>query len=71
MNLDELEEALGEILSSAFHIEVDKRGQLVILTGLRKEDDGELVDIEEDEDEDPDFDSDFEPLEEEDSEDDE
>jgi len=67
-NIEELEEALEEILGSGFQIETDNHGQLVIYTGLRQDDDGSLVDFEgdEDEEEDPDFDPDFEPIEEED-----
>lgn len=66
MNIDDLEEALSDILPAGFQIETNSRGQVVIYTGLRQDDDGELVEIEEDVDEDPDFDPDFEPLEEED-----
>ncbi len=69
MNLDELEESLAEILPTGFQIEVDKHGQLIVFTGLRKDDDGELIDFEPDEDDDPDFDPDFESLEDEDEED--
>jgi hypothetical protein len=65
MNLDELEESLAEFLPSGFQIEVNKHGQLIILTGLRKDDDGELVDFEPEEDEDLEFDPEFEPLEDE------
>lgn len=65
MNLEELEEALEEVLPNGFQIETDNHGQIIIYTGLRQDDDGELVDFEAEE-EDPDFDPDFEPLEEED-----
>jgi hypothetical protein len=65
MNLEELEEALEEVLPNGFQIETDNHGQIIIYTGLRQDDDGELVDFEGEE-EDPDFDPDFEPLEEED-----
>lgn len=68
-NIEELEEALEEILGSGFQIETDNHGQIIIYTGLRRDDDdGSLVEFEgdDDEDEDPDFDPDFEPLEEED-----
>jgi len=66
MNLDDLEEALADILPSNFSIERDKHGQLIILTGFRQDDDGELVDFRSfDDEEDDDFDPDFEPLEEE------
>lgn len=68
MNLDDLEEALAEILPPGFQIETNKRGQLVIFTGLRVDDDGEIEDFESDEGDDgdgPDLDGgDFEPLEE-------
>lgn len=70
MNMEELEEALEGILPTGFHIETDNHGQIIIQTGLRQDDDGELVDFEEPE-EDPDFDSDFEPLEDEDQDEDE
>lgn len=68
MNIEELEEELEVILPAGFSIETDRNGEIVIRTGLRQDDDGELVDFdgEEDEDEDPDFDPDFEPLEDED-----
>jgi hypothetical protein len=67
MNIEELEEALEEILPAGFQIETDNHGQLIIYTGLSQDDDGELVDFEGEEDEeDPDFDPDFEPIEEED-----
>ena len=70
MNLDDLEEALAEILPSGFQIETDNHGQIVIYTGLTRDDDGDLVDFEgEEDDEDPDFDPDFEPIEEEDEDD--
>jgi len=65
MNIEELEEALEEILPAGFQIETDNRGQLIIYTGLRQDDDGELVDFDDD-DVDPDADPDFEPLEDED-----
>lgn len=65
MNLEELEEALEEVLPNGFQIETDNHEQIIIYTGLRQDDDGELVDFEGEE-EDPDFDPDFEPLEEED-----
>lgn len=66
MNIEELEEALEEIFPNGFHVETAENGELIIRTGLRQDDDGELVDFDGDEDEeDPDFDPDFEPLEEE------
>lgn len=67
MNIEELEEALEEILPGKFHLETDTNGQIIIFTGLTQDDDGELVDyVDEDEEEDEDFDPDFEPLDEED-----
>ena len=72
MTLEELEEALEEILTNGFEIDVDSNGQIVIYTGLCQNEDGDLVEFEgdeDDEDEDDDFDSEFEPLEEEDDED--
>ncbi len=64
MNIEELEEALEEVLPNGFQIETDNHGQLIIYTGLRQDDDGELVDFVDEDEEDPDFDPDFEPLEE-------
>ncbi len=61
MNLEELEEVLSEVLPAGFQIETDKNGQIVILTHLHQDDDGELVDFDSDE-EDEDFDPDFESL---------
>lgn len=60
MNIEDLEEALDELFPERnFSIETDNHGQIVIYTGLRQEDDGELVtfDLEEDEDYDPDTES--------------
>jgi len=62
MNIDELEEALGEILPTRFQIGSDENGQLIIYTGLTQDDDGDLVDYEDEDDEDDDIDPDFEPL---------
>lgn len=70
MTLEELEEALEEILTAGFEIETDNNGQIVIYTGLCQNEDGDLVEFDGEEDEeDDDFDPDFEPLEEEDDED--
>ena len=69
MNLEELEEALEEVFPNGFQIETDNHGQIIIYTGLRQDDDGELVDFEGDEDED--VDPDFEPLEDEEDDDEE
>ena len=61
MNIEELEEALSDILeSSSFSVETDSHGQVIIYTGLSLDDNGELVDFEP-----PDEDSDFELLEDE------
>lgn len=65
MNIEELEDALEDILPAGFRIETDDHGQLIIMTGLAQDDDGDLVDFEVDEDEDLDVDPDFEPLEDE------
>ena len=54
MNLDDLEEALEDVLPSGFHIERDNHGQIIIMTGLRQDEDGELVDYVRDEDEEDD-----------------
>jgi hypothetical protein len=67
MNIDELEEMLTDILPvSTFKVVAGKGGQIVIYTGLKQDDDGELVDLSDDDELDEEFDSDFEPLEEED-----
>lgn len=68
MNLEELEEELGNVLPGGFSIETAENGELIIRTGLREDDDGELVDFDgDDEDEeDEDADPDFEPLDDED-----
>jgi hypothetical protein len=66
MNIEELEEALEDILPAGFQIETDPHGQLIIFTGLAQDEDGELTDFEGDEEEDLEVDPDFEPLEEED-----
>jgi hypothetical protein len=63
MNLEELEEELERVLPPGFQIEKDSKGQIVILTNLIQDEDGELVSFDGD-DEDPDFDPDFEPLDE-------
>jgi hypothetical protein len=68
MNVEELEEALEDILPKGFRLE-DRNGQIVIFTGLSEDEDGELVDFvdeDEDDEDDPDFDPDFKPLEDED-----
>ena len=60
-NLEELEEALSEILPRGFTIETDDNGQLVIYTGLSSDEDGELMEFEGDEDDD-DLDTDDDDL---------
>ena len=64
MTIEELEEALSEVLPG-FSIETDNSGELIIHTGLREDEDGDLVEFESEE-EDPTFDPDVEPLEDED-----
>lgn len=59
MTFDELEELIRDVLPSNFTIGTDKKGQIVIFTGLKQDEDGELLDIEDDLDEE-DFDSDDE-----------
>lgn len=77
MNIEDLEEALEDLFPSGYRLDTDKKSQIVIFTGLVQDEDGELVEFEDEEDEedkedeeedeeDPDFDPDFEPLEEED-----
>ena len=61
MDLESLEEALEDLLPAGFSVETDKNGQVVIFTGLKQDDDGELVSFDDADDED--FDPDFEPLE--------
>jgi len=71
MTLDDLQESLSEILPTGFHIETNKRGQLIVFTGLTCDDDGEIADFVIDED-DEDLDAsedDFIPIEDEDDED--
>lgn len=69
MLMIELEDALNDLLPPGFAIETNKRGQIIILTNLRSDEEGELFPIV-DEDIDPDMDPDFDPLDEEDIEDD-
>jgi hypothetical protein len=59
MNYEELEEALDELFAGRFSIETDAAGQLIVYTGLKRQEDdveGELVvfDTEEDDELDPD-----------------
>jgi hypothetical protein len=70
MNIEELEEALEELFPERnWSIETDSHGQIVIYTGLKEEEDGELVLF--DSEEDDDFDPDTESLEDEDIDDEE
>jgi hypothetical protein len=77
MNRTDLEEALDEALADiapGFKIIVDRKGQVVIQTGLFEDEDGEISPPEEEavDEEDPDFEADEDtiPLEDEDQEDD-
>ena len=65
MNIEDLEEGLVDLLGDNFSIDVDSEGQIVIYTGLREDEDGELEEFTSDEDleEDPDIDPDQEELE--------
>lgn len=72
--IEELEEALEDILPHGFHIELNSQGELIVHTCLSQDEDGELVPFDNDEDEDEDEDDeeddpDFEPLEDDDLED--
>jgi hypothetical protein len=69
-SIEELEEALEDILPAGFQIETDKNGRVVVFLNYRENDDGELVPLD-DEEVDPEADPDFEPLEDEDLDDDE
>lgn len=62
MTLEELEEALSDILPNGFSIEADSHGQIIVYTNLTEDEDGELIDFEGEDDEDPDFDGDLEAL---------
>ena len=66
-SIEELEEELENILPNGFRIETNANGQIIIVTNLCEDDDGDLVEFinEDDDEEDPDFDPDFEPLEDE------
>jgi hypothetical protein len=74
MNLEEFEELLEEVFpDNNFQIETDINNQLIVKTRLQQDDDGELIDFvdedDEEEEEDLDVDPDFEPLEDEDADD--
>ena len=62
MLIEDLEEALNELLPPGFSIETNKHGQLIILSNLRQDEDGELHTFQDD-DADLDADPDFDPLE--------
>jgi hypothetical protein len=68
MNVEELEEALDELFPGGFSIETDPNGQLIILTHLCQDDDGELFPM--DEEESDEYDDDTEQLEDEDDDED-
>jgi hypothetical protein len=57
-SIDELEDSLTDILGDGFVIEQDRNGQLIIFTGLRQDDDGELTEYLDDEDLEEDLESD-------------
>lgn len=69
ITLEDLEEALEELLPNGFEIDVDNNGQIIIYTGLAQDEDGDLIEYEGDEDEDEEDsdeeDPDFEQLDEE------
>lgn len=54
--LEDLEEALEDLFPNGFEIGVDNEGQIVIYTNLMEDEDGELVEFEENEDEEEDED---------------
>lgn len=62
MNIDELQELLEEALPFRFQIDEDVNGQVIILTGMSQDEDGDLVKLETEDEEDDDIDPDFEPL---------
>ena len=64
-NIEDLEEALTDLLGDNFQIDVDNDGQLIIYSGLRESEDGELEEFisEDDMEEDLDIDPDQEALE--------
>ena len=77
MNIEDLqealEEALADILPNGFEIDMDDDGQLIIYTGLTQDEDGDLVEFEDDEEdeEDEDLDDEDEDLDDEEDEEDE
>lgn len=68
MTLEDLEEALEEVLPNGFEIDVDSNGQIIIFTGLMQDEDGDIVEFDGDDEEEPE-DSEFEPLEDDDEDD--
>lgn len=73
MNIEELEEALKELLPSGFTVNTNSHGQIVVYTGLKYDDDdeeGDLIAFDEDE-VDMDADTDFESLDDEEEDDEE
>lgn len=62
MNIDELRELLEEALPFRLQIDEDVNGQVIILTGMSQDEDGDLVKLESEDEEDDDIDSDFEPF---------
>jgi hypothetical protein len=70
MNLEDLEEYLSDFLPTGFKVDTNKKGELIIYTGLVQDDDGELSDLKEPEEDEPEEESEFpgeefEPLEDE------
>jgi hypothetical protein len=49
MTIETLEKELAVILPAGFQIATDNQGQLMVYLGLRSDDNGELVPIEDDE----------------------
>lgn len=69
MDLEDLQEALDEVFGpDEYSIEyLEENGEIVIYTGLRENEDGDLISVlDEEDEEDPEADPDFEPLEDED-----
>lgn len=63
--MEDLEEGLIDLLGDGYQIDVDSEGQIIIYTGLRETEDGDLEEFISDEDleEDLEVDPDQEPLE--------
>lgn len=59
MNLEELQEELDGILIAGYEVSTDSKGQVVIYTNLKEDDDGELVEMD---DLDDDLDDELEDL---------